>query len=198
MGEKKMTRLRKLMLAAAAAAILGACSSTPIAPPPEPKAPTPAAPPVVTTPAPTAPAVPAPVAAPKPPTSSPVTTVTIPAHLDPRSPIAIDRSAFFDFDKADLKPEFSAIAERHGKYLIANPKIAVRVEGNTDERGSREYNLALGQKRAEAVRQALKIVGVAESRIEAMSWGEERPRASGHDDAAWSQNRRADIQYPNK
>jgi peptidoglycan-associated lipoprotein len=81
---------------------------------------------------------------------------------------------------------------------MANPQLAVRGEGNTDERGSREYNLALGQKRAEAVRQALKIVGVPVSRIEAMSWGEERPRASGHDDAAWSQNRRADIQYPNK
>jgi len=192
-----MTRICNLMLAAIVTALLGACSSTPVAPPPEPKA-TPPAPPVAAAPVPAPPAVTTPVAAPKPPSSSPVTTVTIPDYLDPKSAISADRSAYFDFDKALLKPEFSGIVERHGKYLVANPKLAIRVEGNTDERGSREYNLALGQKRAEAVRQALKIVGVPESRIEAMSWGEERPRATGHDEAAWLQNRRADIQYPNK
>jgi peptidoglycan-associated lipoprotein len=74
----------------------------------------------------------------------------------------------------------------------------VRVEGNTDERGSAEYNLALGQRRAQAVVSALKVYGVRDTQMEAISWGEEKPRAEGHDEAAWSQNRRADVVYPPK
>jgi len=127
-----------------------------------------------------------------------VTTVTLPAHLDPKSELATGRSVYFDFDDAKLKSEFSPLIERHGRYLVANPKLNIRVEGNADERGSAEYNLALGQKRAEAVRKALSLIGVPEARVEAISWGKERPRAAGHDESAWGQNRRADLQYPGK
>jgi len=105
---------------------------------------------------------------------------------------------YFDFDEALLKPEFSSLIERHGQYLMSNPKLAIRIEGNTDERGSAEYNLALGQKRAEAVKQALKIYGVKDTQMEAISWGKEKPRAKGHDEADWGQNRRADLQYPTR
>jgi peptidoglycan-associated lipoprotein len=88
--------------------------------------------------------------------------------------------------------------ERQGKYLASKPNVAVRLEGHADERGGREYNLALGQKRAEAVARALKVYGVSDSQAEPVSFGSEKPRAEGHDEAAWSQNRRVDIAYPNK
>lgn len=177
-----------------AAALLGACA-TPSTPPPP--APAPAPQRSVTPPAP----APAPAPTPAKPTPAPqsnVTTVTLPAHLDPKSDLSTGRSVYFDFDDAKLKSEFTPLIERHGRYLASNPKINIRVEGNTDERGSAEYNLALGQKRAEAVRKALSVIGVPEARIEAVSWGKERPRAAGHDESAWGQNRRADLQYPNK
>ncbi len=176
------------------AALLGACAtpSTPPAPP----APAPAPVRAVTPPP-----APAPAPTPAKPTPTPqsnVTTVTLPAHLDPKSELSTGRSVYFDFDDAKLKSEFSPLIERHGRYLVANPKLNLRVEGNADERGSAEYNLALGQKRAESVRKALAVIGVPEARIEAVSWGKERPRATGHDEAAWAQNRRADLQYPSK
>jgi len=176
-------------LVLALAALLGACSSTPVAPPPAPQ-------PVAAAPAPAAP--PPPAATPRSMPASAVTTVTLPAYLDPKSEISTGRSVYFDFDKAVLKSEFDGIVERQGKYLAANPQVVVRIEGNTDERGSAEYNLALGQRRAEALRQALKIYGVRDSQMEAISWGEEKPRALGHDESAWAQNRRADVQYPSK
>ena len=88
--------------------------------------------------------------------------------------------------------------ELHGRYLSANPKLSIRVEGNADERGSAEYNLALGQKRAESVVRALKLYGVKDSQMEAVSWGKEKPKAMGHDEAAWAQNRRVDLVYPSK
>jgi len=169
-------------------ALLAACSSTPVAPPAsKPAAATaPAAPPT------------APTATPRPTASSTVTTVSLPAYLDPKSEISTQRSVFFDFDMAVVKPEFGALVERHGKYLSSNPAVSIKIEGNTDERGSSEYNLALGQKRAEAVRQALKIYGVKDTQMEAISWGNQRPRATGHDESAWAQNRRADLQYPSR
>jgi peptidoglycan-associated lipoprotein len=171
-------------------ALLGACSSTPIA------APTPPAKPVAATaPAPVAQPAPAVVAA-MPTPSSTVATVSLPAYLDPKSDISTGRSVYFDFDMALVKPEFSSLVERHGKFLTSNPKVVIKIEGNTDERGSAEYNLALGQKRAEAVRQALKIYGVKETQMEAISWGSEKPKTAGHDESAWAQNRRADLQYP--
>jgi peptidoglycan-associated lipoprotein len=83
----------------------------------------------------------------------------------------------------------------HAKYLSQNRSRRVRVEGNTDERGSREYNLALGQRRADAVKQMMQLLGASGDQIETLSFGEEKPKASGHDESAWQENRRADIRY---
>ncbi|WP_374347369.1 peptidoglycan-associated lipoprotein Pal [Chitinimonas sp.] len=105
------------------------------------------------------------------------------------------RSVYFDYDKYDIRDDQRAVVEAHGRYLAANGSRSVRVEGNTDERGSREYNLALGQKRAEAVRKALTVLGAKDSQVEATSNGKEKPRASGHDEAAWTENRRGDVVY---
>jgi peptidoglycan-associated lipoprotein len=113
---------------------------------------------------------------------------------DPASPLS-RRSVFFDFDQFVVKPEFTPVIEAHGRFLAASKNRRIVVEGNTDDRGSREYNLALGQKRAEAVKQRLTLLGVADNQVEAVSFGEERPRASGATEEAWSQNRRADIVY---
>jgi peptidoglycan-associated lipoprotein len=113
---------------------------------------------------------------------------------DPASPLA-KRSVYFDFDSFVVKPEFQGVVEAHGKYLVANPARRVTIEGHADERGSREYNLALGQKRAEAVKSRLRLLGVSDAQIEAVSFGEEKPAATGSDEAAWAQNRRADLNY---
>lgn len=185
-----MRTAKTYALLLALAALLGACSNTPVA------TPAPAAKPVASAPAPVPPAAPAPAAAAKPTPASTVATVSLPAYLDPKSDISTGRSVYFDFDMAFVKPEFNGLVERHGKYLAANPKLAIKIEGNTDERGSAEYNLALGQKRAESVRQALKIFGVKDLQMEAISWGSEKPKTAGHDESAWAQNRRADLQYP--
>jgi len=106
------------------------------------------------------------------------------------------RSVYYDFDKSDIKPEQLPTVEDNAKYLREQQSLKVRVEGNADERGSREYNLALGQKRAESVAKTMRLLGVPESRMESVSYGAERPRASGHDEQSWSENRRADIVYP--
>jgi peptidoglycan-associated lipoprotein len=105
------------------------------------------------------------------------------------------RSVYYDFDQSNVKSEFRPVIEANAKYLSANRAVAITVEGNCDERGSREYNLALGQRRADSVKSMLKILGVPENRIETVSYGEEKPVASGHDEASWWQNRRADIVY---
>lgn len=119
-------------------------------------------------------------------------------HLNPNSLISTQRSVYFDFDKFDIKSEYSALIERQGKYLAAKPTLAIRVEGNADERGGREYNLALGQKRAEAVVRALKVYGVTDKQVEPVSFGSEKPKATGHNEEAWAQNRRVDLAYPAK
>jgi len=106
------------------------------------------------------------------------------------------RSIYFDLDSFVVKDEFRPIVEAHAAFMKRNPGRKVVIEGNTDERGSREYNLALGQKRAEAVKSMLRVIGVGETQLEAISYGEERPKEAGHDEAAWAQNRRADISYP--
>lgn len=130
------------------------------------------------------------------PAASRVAAVSVPAYLDPNSPLSKDRSVFFDFDDFSLKPDYAALVERHGKFLAEHPAVAIRIEGNTDERGGAEYNLALGQRRAEAVSRALKLYGVRDAQLEAVSWGKEKPRALGHEEAALAQNRRADLAYP--
>jgi peptidoglycan-associated lipoprotein len=183
---------RTLSLLTLLSALLGACSSTPeTSSAAAPKPPAAAAPSAMAQPAPA-------VASAKPTPSSTVATVSLPAYLDPKSELFTGRSVYFDFDMALVKPEFSSLVERHGKFLTSNPKVAIKIEGNTDERGSAEYNLALGQRRAQAVLQALRIYGVKDSQMEAISWGSERPKAAGHDETAWAQNRRADLQYPNR
>jgi len=113
---------------------------------------------------------------------------------DPASPLA-KRSVYFDFDSFVIKDEFRSLLEAHAAYLLANPSQRIVIQGNTDERGSREYNLALGQKRSEAVRRALSTLGVPEAQAEAVSFGEERPKATGTDEGSLAENRRADIVY---
>jgi peptidoglycan-associated lipoprotein len=127
---------------------------------------------------------------------STVATVTLPPHLDPTSPISRERSVYFEYDDFSIKSQYVGLIERQAKYLVSAPTLSVKLEGNADERGSSEYNLALGQKRAEAVLKALRLYGVKESQLEAVSWGKERPKATGHDEAAWAENRRVDIVYP--
>jgi peptidoglycan-associated lipoprotein len=119
-------------------------------------------------------------------------------HLNPNSLISKERSVYFDFDKFDIRANQTAIVERQGKYLAANSALKIRAEGNADERGGREYNLALGQKRAEAVVRGLKAYGVKDGQVEPVSFGSEKPVATGHDEAAWAQNRRVDLAYPSK
>ena len=128
------------------------------------------------------------------------TTVTpvVADHLNPESLISKERSVYFDFDQFVIKANDGPLIERQGKYLASKPGLAIRVEGNADERGGREYNLALGQKRADAVVRALKVYGVGDKQLEAVSFGKEKPQALGHDEAAWAQNRRVDLAYPNK
>jgi len=113
---------------------------------------------------------------------------------DPNSPLS-KRSIYFDFDSFSIKDEFRGVIEAHAKYLVANKTRKVVVQGNTDERGSREYNLALGQKRSEAVRRALTSLGVSDSQIEAVSLGEEKPKSTGTDESSLAENRRADLAY---
>ena len=132
------------------------------------------------------------------PAASTVATVTLPAYLDPKSSLATERSVYFDYDEYAVKGDYAGLIERHGRFLASHPEVAIRVEGNTDERGGTEYNLALGQKRAEAVLRALKIYGVREQQLEAVSWGESKPVATDSTEAAWAQDRRADLQYPRK
>ena len=102
---------------------------------------------------------------------------------------------YFDYDSYSVKPEFQSAIEAHAKFLSANKARRLAIEGNTDERGGREYNLALGQKRAEAVRRALALLGVSDSQIEAVSFGKEKPAATGADEASFARNRRAELNY---
>jgi peptidoglycan-associated lipoprotein len=105
------------------------------------------------------------------------------------------RVVYFDYDSFAVKPEYQPIVEKNARYISADKTRKVAVEGHTDERGGREYNLALGQKRAEAVRRALGLLGVADNQIEAVSFGKEKPQVQGSDESALSKNRRAEIHY---
>lgn len=107
----------------------------------------------------------------------------------------VARVIYFDYDSYIIKPEFQAIVEAHARYLNADKARKVVIGGHTDERGGREYNLALGQKRAEAVRRALGLLGVADAQVEAVSFGKEKPAAGGSDEEAWAKNRRAEFRY---
>ncbi|MDP1981037.1 MAG: peptidoglycan-associated lipoprotein Pal [Sulfuritalea sp.] len=134
--------------------------------------------------------------------STPVTKVqpqafdpaSMAALKDPRSPLS-KRSVYFDYDSYVVKDEFQSLLTAHGKFLAANPKMKMLIQGNADERGSREYNLALGQKRAEAVRKALTLLGARDDQLEAVSLGEEKPACSESSEDCWGKNRRGDMLY---
>jgi peptidoglycan-associated lipoprotein len=113
---------------------------------------------------------------------------------DPAS-ILSKRSVFYDFDSFVVKDEYKPLIEAHGKYLRDNKSARIIIQGNTDERGGREYNLALGHKRAESVKKMLAILGVQEAQVETISFGKEKPRNPGTDEAAYAENRRSDIVY---
>jgi peptidoglycan-associated lipoprotein len=130
--------------------------------------------------------------------ASTVTPVVVAAYLDPKNVIHNNRSVYFDFGNYQIMAADQNLIEQHGKYLASHIAVAIKIEGNADERGSSEYNLALGQKRAQTVLTSLKNFGAKDSQMEAVSWGKEKPKALGHDEAAWAQNRRADLVYPVK
>ena len=113
---------------------------------------------------------------------------------DPNSMLA-KRVVYFDFDKSEIKSEARQIIEAHARYLSANPSVRIVVEGHCDERGTREYNLSLGERRAKAVQQVVSLLGVSSSQVEVVSYGEERPAAMGHDEDAWAMNRRVEFLY---
>lgn len=113
---------------------------------------------------------------------------------DPKGVLA-NRSVYFDFDSYAVRADGKPVVENHSAYLTKNTQRKVLIQGNTDERGGTEYNLALGQKRAEAVRKSMAALGVSDGQMEAVSLGKEKPKAMGHDEAAWAENRRADIVY---
>jgi peptidoglycan-associated lipoprotein len=110
-------------------------------------------------------------------------------------PAGTTNIVYFDYDSFVIKPEFQAVIETHAKYLSANKARKAMLEGHTDERGGREYNLALGQKRSEAVRRAFGLLGVTDAQIEAVSFGKEKPATTGTDEASFAKNRRAEIVY---
>jgi peptidoglycan-associated lipoprotein len=124
---------------------------------------------------------------------TPVDAVARPS--DTAGPANVARIIYFDYDSYSIKPEFQTLIESHARFLKANGARKVVVEGHTDERGGREYNLALGQRRAEAVRRSLGLLGINDNQVEAVSFGKEKPAANGSDESAWSQNRRAEIAY---
>jgi len=168
-------RTLSLVTLASAAVLLAACSSKPVAP----EQPVAAAP------------------AQAQPDARTVATVTAPAVDpldDPKGELA-KRSVYFDYDSYNVRSDGQPVVTAHSKYLSANKGRKIVIQGNTDERGGSEYNLALGQKRAEAVRRSLALLGVDESQMEAVSFGKEKPKAMGSNEEAWAENRRADIVY---
>lgn len=171
------------LIASAATVLFAGCSSTPIAP---------------ATPAPVAVQAPTPAPVAPKPAESAVAKVVIAPHLDANSLIAKERSVYFGYDDFSIQSQYTALVERQGKYLAGNSGLHIKIEGNADERGSSEYNLALGQKRAEAVVRALKVYGVKDTQMEAVSWGKEKPKNAAHTETAWAENRRADLVYPQR
>ena len=123
------------------------------------------------------------------PASTPIDPLQDPNNILAR------RSVYFDFNSSTLNDEFSPLIEAHARYLVEHPQRKIRIEGNCDERGGIEYNLALGQRRADVLARRLQLLGVSPSQIETLSYGEERPKALGHDEASRAQNRRDDIVY---
>lgn len=172
-------KIEKLMLGLVAAAALTACSSTKL-----------------DEPAPVENKTPTQTAAPTPPTTDnagqrPVQTVDLGAQLD--AAVSNQRVVYFDFDSFVVKDEYRSLIENHAKRLNNKKTLALSLEGHADERGGREYNLALGQKRAEAVAKSLTLLGVAANQVEPVSFGKERPADAGHNEEAWAKNRRVEL-----
>lgn len=117
--------------------------------------------------------------------------------LGPDGPLGSQRVIYFDFDSSDIRNEYVDVLAAHGRFLAGNANVRVRLEGHTDERGSREYNIGLGERRAQTVRRALALQGVQDAQIATVSYGEERPAAAGSDENAYSKNRRVEIVYIN-
>jgi peptidoglycan-associated lipoprotein len=113
---------------------------------------------------------------------------------DPKSPL-FEKSVYFGFDEYTVQTKYQKMLSAHAGYLKANPKQKIIIQGNTDERGTAEYNLALGQRRSDAVRKSLNLIGVSDDQMEAVSFGKEKPKAEGDTESAWAENRRADIVY---
>ena len=173
--------MRTGIVVLAVACLAAGCSSEPVKEQPKPAAEARPAPP--------------PKAEPKAATK-PVETPRITANpLDDPKSLLSKRSIYYDYDKSGIKDEYKPLIEAHAGYLAGHRGAKVRIEGNCDERGSREYNLALGQRRADSVKDALKLLGATDGQIETTSWGKEKPRAPGHDESAWAENRRSDIIY---
>jgi peptidoglycan-associated lipoprotein len=169
--------MKKTLFAAVALALMYGCASTPETKPTEPQA---------------APA--------QPPAAPPA------AEVKPLAPTAVQseslkdgtlgkRSVFYDLDKYDIKDEYRPLLQAHGKYLAEHRNAKMLVQGNCDERGSREYNIALGQRRSEGVKKMLVLMGATESQVEPVSLGEEKPRCADHTESCWAQNRRSDMLY---
>jgi peptidoglycan-associated lipoprotein len=116
-------------------------------------------------------------------------------HRDPANMLSQKRSVYFDYDQFVIKDEYKATVEAHAKYLQRTRTLRITLQGNTDERGTREYNIALGQKRADAVKKLMVLLGAQEVQIETVSFGKEKPRREGHDESSWAENRRVDIVY---
>ncbi|MGG4775197.1 peptidoglycan-associated lipoprotein Pal [Alcaligenaceae bacterium 429] len=115
--------------------------------------------------------------------------------FNPQSPLAQQRSVYFEFDSYVVPEQYRGLVEMHSTYLTSHPQQHIRIEGNADERGGSEYNLALGQRRSDAVARMMSLLGVNANQIEAISFGKERPRAHGNTEADYAENRRADIVY---
>jgi peptidoglycan-associated lipoprotein len=117
--------------------------------------------------------------------------------LGPDGPLGSQRVIYFDFDSSEIRSEYIDVIAAHGRFLASNANMRVRLEGHTDERGSREYNIGLGEQRAQTVKRALALQGVQDAQIATVSYGEERPAAAGSDENAYSKNRRVEIVYIN-
>lgn len=113
---------------------------------------------------------------------------------DPNSPLSI-RVIYFDYDSSDVRAEFRGVVEAHASFLAAHPDVTISLEGHADERGSREYNLALGERRSQSVKRQMTVLGASGNQMRTTSYGEERPVVEGHDEYSWAQNRRVEIIY---
>ena len=116
---------------------------------------------------------------------------------EPGSPLE-KRSVYYEYNRYDIKEEYVPVIEAHSKFLMDHTDLKIAVQGNCDDRGSREYNLALGQRRADSVKRAMVLLGVGDKQVETVSFGAEKPMAFGQDDESWAKNRRADLVYPNE